>query len=315
MPLHSNARRGFAMRLAAVAFAFAPLASLAETAITVSVAPAPEFVPVFVAKDSGFFKARGLDVTPQITPNGSVAVQGIQAGSIHIGSISVSSLLQAADSGLDLVVIAGGAIASSTDKNYGIVAKTGSGIERPEDLAGKRVGVPGLDSFFHVLARQWLTNKGVDYKKVTFVEAPFPQLSDVMKAGNVSAIITTEPFLGRTVNAGVGSRVFYIAADLPDGLPPFVYVAKREWAVKNPELVKGFRDAMAEAVTLVSTRPADAIATYGKYVKLPPEALASVKINKLDINVSAQQLELWDAMMRRQGMLRKPLVASRLLTP
>lgn len=313
MPLPQLTRR--AVSFVAPVLALSPLLALAETPLVVSVAPAPEFVPVFVAKDNGFLKKRDLDVTPQITPNGAVAIQGIQAGSIQIGSVSVSSLLQATDSGLDLVVICGGAIASVTDRNFGIVAKAGSGVERAEDLAGKRVGVAGLDSFFHVLARQWLTNKGVDYKKVTFVEAPFPQLADIMKAGNVQAVVTTEPFLGRTVSSGVGEKVFYIAADLPDGLPPFVYVARRDWAAKNPGIVKGFREAMNEAVQLTTERPAEAVATYGKYVKLPPEALASIKINKLDTNVTARQLELWESMLRQQGMLRKPLVASRLLTP
>lgn len=313
MPAVQRSRR--ALCLLAPAMAFAPLSVFAETALVVSVAPAPEFVPVFIAKDQGYFKKRALEVTPQITPNGAVAIQGIQAGSIQIGSVSVSSLLQATDSGLDLVVVCGGAIASATDKNYGIVAKAGSGIERPEDLVDKRIGVAGLDSFFHVLARQWLTNKGVDYKKVTFVEAPFPQLADVMKAGNVQAVITTEPFLGRTVSAGIGEKVFYIAADLPDGLPPFVYVARRDWVAKNAEVVKGFREAMGGAVQFTAARPADAVATYGKYVKLPPEALASIKINKLDTNVTPQQLELWEGMMRKQGMLRRPLVAARLLAP
>lgn len=292
-----------------------PLGGQAQTPLVVSLAPAPEFVPVLVAADQGFFKNRDLGVAPQITPNGAVAIQGIQAGSIQIGSVSVSSLLQATDSGLDLVVVCGGAIASSSDKNYGIVAKTGSGIERAEDLVDKRIGVAGLDSFFHVLARQWLTNKGVDFKKVTFVEAPFPQLADVMKAGNVHAVITTEPFLGRTVGSGVGEKVFYIAADLPDGLPPFVYVARRDWVLKNADVVRRFREAMDEAVQFTAARPAEAVAVYGKHVKLPPEALASIRINKLDTRVTTQQLELWEGMMRRQGMLRKPLVAARLLAP
>jgi len=311
MPAILELRR--ALCVLAAALSIAPSFAAAETSLVVSVSPAPEFVPTFIAKDQGLFKKRGLEITPQITPNGSVAIQGLQAGSLQIASVSVSSLLQATDSGLDLVVVAGGAIASNTDRNYGIVVKADSGIERAEDLAGKRMGVAGLDSFFHVLARQWLTNKGVDYKKVTFVEAPFPQLADVMKAGNVSAVITTEPFLSRTVSSGVGDKVFYIAADLPDGLPPFVYVARRDWVAKNPETVKAFRQAMAEAVEFTGSHPADAVSIYGRYVKLPPEALANIKINKLDIDVTANQLEQWEGMMRRQGMLRRPLVASHLL--
>lgn len=287
----------------------------AATPIVVSVAPAPEFVPVFVARELGLFNKRGLEVTPQITPNGAVAAQGIQAGSIHIGAISVTSMLQANDSGLDLVVVAGGAIASRTDKNYGVVAKAGAAIDRPEDFAGKRVGVPGIDSFFHVLFREWLTNKGVDYKKVSFVESTLPQLADVMRAGNVSAIVTTEPFLSRAVNAGVGDKVFHIAADLPDRLPPFVYTARRDWVAQNPQVAKAFKEAVVEAIQFVRSQPAEAVAIYGRNVKLPAEALASIRINELSADVSPAQLGAWDDMMRRQGMLRRPLDLVRLIAP
>jgi NitT/TauT family transport system substrate-binding protein len=285
----------------------------ANTALTVSVAPAPEFVPVFIAREMGFFQRRGLEVTPQVTPNGAVAVQGIQAGSLQIGAVSVSSMLQANDSGLDLVVVAGGAIASKADKNYGVVVKVGAGIDKPEDFVGKRVGVPGLDSFFHVLVRQWLTNKGVDHKKVSFVESTLPQLSDVMKAGNVSAIVTTEPFLGRAVSSGVGDKVFHIAADLPDGLPPFVYTARRDWVAQNPRLARAFKEALTEAIQYAKAQPAEAVAIYGRYIKLPPEALAAIKINEMSAEVTPRQLGTWEEMLRRQGMLRKQPDLARLI--
>jgi NitT/TauT family transport system substrate-binding protein len=224
-------------------------------------------------------------------------------------------MLQANDSGLDLIVVAGGAIASKTDKNYGVVAKAGAAVDKPEDFAGKRIGVPGIDSFFHVLFREWLTTQGVDYRKVNFVESTLPQLADVMKAGNVSAIVTTEPFLSRAVNAGIGAKVFHIAADLPDRLPPFVYTARRDWVGQNAQVAKAFKEAVAEAIQFVRSQPAEAVAIYGRNVKLPPEALASIRINELSADVTPAQLSTWEDMMRRQGMLRRPLDAGRLILP
>ena len=286
----------------------------AQTKILLGVAPAGEFIAGMVAREQGFFKKRGLDVDLQIMPPGAT-VPGLQSGSLQIGAVGTPTLLQTSDSGLDFVLVAGGAIASKTDTNFGLLVKTGVVIDKPQDFVGKKIGTPGLESFFHVLAREWFTINKVDYKKVTFVEVPFPQLSDVMKAGTVDAVLTTEPFKSRTIEAGVGTKFVAIAADLPDGLPPFIYAAKRDWAAANADAVKAFREALAEGIRFADASPDAARADYGKYVKLPPDALAKVRWNKMSATVTPQQLALWDDMMRRQGMLKNPGDMAKLVAP
>jgi len=105
----------------------------------------------------------------------------------------------------------------------------------------------------------------------------------------------------------------YIAADLPDGLPPFVYLMRRAWAAEHPGVAAAFQAAMAEAVAFAEANPDAAREIYGRNVKLPPEALATIRISKMNATVTPDQIERWDDMMRRQGMLRKPLDARRLL--
>jgi NitT/TauT family transport system substrate-binding protein len=289
-------------------------ARAADTKITVGIAPMPEFVPVFIAIEKGYFKKRGLDVTPQVISNPANGTVALQADSLQVVADSVTTLLQATDSGLDLVVASGGAIASKSDVIFGVVGKTGSGIAKPADLVGKKMGMPGLNSFFHVLTREWLTVNGVDYRKVKFVEVAFPQLADVMKAGTVDAIMTAEPFMTRAIKNGIGDKTFLIAADLPDGLPPFVYTMRRQWAREHPGVAAAFQAAMAEAVTFAEAEPEAARAIYGRNVKLPPDALATIRISKMNATVTPVQLDLWQDMMRRQGMLRKAVDTKRLLT-
>ncbi len=65
---------------------------------------------------------------------------------------------------------------------------------KPQDLVGKKVGVPGLNAFLHVMFREWIKANGVDPKQVQFVETPFPQMNEIMKAGNVDAVVAAEPF-------------------------------------------------------------------------------------------------------------------------
>jgi NitT/TauT family transport system substrate-binding protein len=285
-------------------------AAAAETKVVIATAPAPEMVAVFVAKDEGLFKKYGLDADVRVIQGGGAVPAAMVSNSIQIGALGTPNLLQANDSGLDFVIVAGGAVASRTDENYGIVARVDSGIVQPQDFAGKKVGLAGLEGFFHVLAREWLSKQGVDAKSVTFVEGNFPSLGDLLKARTVDAIVTTQPFLGRALANGAGGKVFYIAHDLPDGLPPFLYAATRKWAEANPEAAKAFKLAVADAISLAEAHPDAARATYGKYVKLPPDALATVKWNKMSADVSAQQVQLWIDMMTRQNMLKSRIDAS-----
>jgi NitT/TauT family transport system substrate-binding protein len=276
----------------------------AQTKMTIGVPPVPEFVLPMIAVEKGYFRDHGIDATIKIIPGGQSMPAALQSDSLQIAALSTASLIQVTDSGLDLVIVAGGAIASVDDTNYGIVAGANSGIEKPEDFIGKKIGTPGLGSFFHIMAREWFRRKGVDWQKITFVESTFPQLADLLKARTVDAVLSTNPFLQRAAVPGVGAKVFYIAANLPDRLPPFVYASSRAWADSHREAAAGFRLAMDRAIAFEQRDLPATLEIFGKYVKMPPEVLKTLTINKLDTNVTPQQVQLWVDMMDKQDMLR-----------
>src|SRR4051794_2107497 len=281
-----------------------PCVAAAQTKITIGVPPVPEFVLPMIAVEKGYFKDHGIEATIKVIPGGQSMPAALQSDSLQVAALSTASLIQVTDSGLDLVIVSGGAIASVNDTNYGIVAGANSGIEKPEDFIGKKVGTPGLGSFFHIMAREWFRRKGVDWHKITFVESTFPQLADLLKARTVDAVLSTNPFLQRAAVPGIGGKLFYIAADLPDRLPPFVYAGSRTWTSAHRDAAAGFRLAMDKAIAFQQADLAAALEIFGKYVKLPPEVLKTLTINKLDTDVTPQQVQLWVDMMEKQDMLR-----------
>jgi NitT/TauT family transport system substrate-binding protein len=291
--------------LAAIAIQIA-LASIAaaQTKIMIGVPPVPEFVLPMIAVEKGYFRDFGLDATIKIIPGGQSMPAALQSDSLQIAALSTTSLIQVTDSGLDLVIVSGGAIASVDDTNYGIVTGANSGMEKPEDFIGKKIGTPGLGSFFHIMAREWFRRKGVDWHKITFVESTFPQLADLSKAHTVDAVLSTTPFLQRAAAPGIGGKTFYIATELPDRLPPFVYASSRAWAAAHPEAAAGFKLALDKAVAFEQSDLAASLEIFGKYVKMPPEVLKTLTINKLDTNVTPQQVQLWVDMMEQQDLLR-----------
>ena len=144
--------------------------AFAQTKIVVGFTAVPDFAAAFIAKERGFFDKHKLDVTLQQLPLTSNVPPALMSDSIQIGGTTPPVFLQAVDSGLDLVAVAAGATYDNTKGFVNIVGKTGANIRTAQDFVGKKFGVPGIGGTMHVLVRRWLADKGVDSKRVTFIE-------------------------------------------------------------------------------------------------------------------------------------------------
>lgn len=272
-----------------------------------------DFATVFVAAEQGYFTKRKLDVELKFIPLNSTIPAAIQSDSLQMGGPTPSVFLQAVEGGLDHVVFAGGGITSKTITGFGLVAKAGSGIRTAQDVVGKKVGVPGLGAFLHVTFRAWLKQNGVDYKKVNFVEASFPQHGDLLRGGSIDAVVSADPFMSRIVDSGVGYVASYYSTFLEAGNHTILYAAKRDWAQKNAAQVRLFRDAVLEAATFIGQPKNDEAvrAAIAKYTKLPPAIVAKVQISPPGPTVSEKQMAYWVGLMKDQGMLQTdPKVAN-----
>ncbi len=272
-----------------------------------------DFATVFVAAEQGYFTKRKLDVELKFIPLNSTIPAAIQSDSLQMGGPTPSVFLQSVEGGLDHVVFAGGGITSKTITGFGLVAKAGSGIRTAQDVVGKKVGVPGLGAFLHVTFRAWLKQSGVDYKKVNFVEASFPQHGDLLRGGSIDAVVSADPFMSRIVDSGVGYVASYYSTFLEAGNHTILYAAKRDWAQKNAAQVRLFREAVLEAATFIGQPKNDEAvrAAIAKYTKLPPAIVAKVQISPPGPTVSEKQMAYWVGLMKDQGMLQTdPKVAN-----
>jgi NitT/TauT family transport system substrate-binding protein len=214
--------------------------------------------------------------------------------------------LQAVDGGLDHVVLSGGGLTSKSITGFGLVARAGSGIKNAQDVIGKKVGVPGLGAFLHVTFRGWLKNQGVDYRKVNFVEAAFPQHGDLLRGGTLDAVVSADPFMSRITDSGAGYVASYYSTFLPEGEPTILYTARRDWVQKNTAAAHAFQQAIQEAAAFM-VKPANndrVRSAMAKYIKLPPEVLAKVQISPPAPVINEKQLAYWVALMKDQEMLK-----------
>jgi NitT/TauT family transport system substrate-binding protein len=309
-------RRSILSGLAAAAAGTLALPVRSETTkIVFGYTAVTDFASVFVAASEGLFAKRSLDVELKFIPLNSTIPAALQSDSLQIGGPTPSVFLQAVDGGLDLVVLAGGGVTSKTMTGFGLVARAGSGIRTPQDCVGKKIGVPGLGAFLHVTFRAWLKQSGVDYKKVNFIEASFPQHADLLRGGSIDAVVTADPFMSRITESGAGYVASYYSTFLAEGNHTIYHAAKREWVQKNPAAARAFRESVQEAAMFMQQpKNADQVrAIIGKYIKLPPEVIAKIQISPPGPLVSEKQLDYWVAMMKDQEMLKTQINVAQLL--
>src|SRR5882724_8005766 len=95
------ARIAAALLLSAAGFA---TAAAQPVKVTIGYPPATDFLPVYVAKEKGFFDKHNLDTTLTRLPVVTNIPSAIVSDSVQIGMTTVPVLLQATDGGLDFVI-------------------------------------------------------------------------------------------------------------------------------------------------------------------------------------------------------------------
>jgi NitT/TauT family transport system substrate-binding protein len=286
----------------------------AQTKIQIGCTATSDCASAMVAVDEGIFKKHGLDAEMVLIGINSNIPAAILSNSIQIGSPTSTVFLQAADGGLDLVAVSGASIMNpASNANITAFVRNGITINSPKDFVGKKVGAPGLGAFLHVLFVKWLVEKGVDPKSVNFVEVTFPTMSDIIKSGGVDAVLTAEPFVTRMTNAGLGSVGARYAVDLARTEPIIFYATARDWAEKNPDTIKKFRAAIAEAAPIVNNDKEKTSASISKFTKQPIELVKATPPNKSEPELKADQLGWWIEIMSSQKMLQTKLDLDKLI--
>lgn len=274
--------------------------------ITLGYIPAnPEGITAFIAKEQGFFAKHGLDVTMAGVPMMGTLPPALVSGSNQVAAITATTLVQADDSGLDLVAIAG---SSSTSKrsmsSYGVVVQNDSTIRTAKDLIGKKVAVPGFGAFMDLMMREWLVQNGVQVKQVNFVEIGLPNLPDVLRTKSVDAIVSFGAQMQRIKTNKLGTPIADFTVQAGEGQSTTLFAATGDWVKKNPAAVKAFKAAAKDAVDFIHANPDKATEILSSYTKLPADdikAIGGLPAAKAEITID--QIKWWQALMTRQGMI------------
>lgn len=134
-----------------------------------------------------------------------------------------------------------------------VVVSGKSGITSVQGLIGKRIGYFGSDSgTFQAIDLTLRDGYGINLaKQATLVQSDPEVLPELLRKGDVDAILDFEPFGDRAIQEANGTRLFGVtpyAQKKWNWTPPLAMLwANRSWVSKNPELAADVQKAFAAA--------------------------------------------------------------------
>ena len=119
----------------------------------------PRLMPLWVARDQGFFAKYGIESEPVLLRSGATLVTGMASGDIQIGRTAGAAVLSAVAAGHDITRLA----TFSSRNSYDVVARPN--IKRPEDLRGKKLAINSVGGGTWIGAMLWLESFGLDVQR------------------------------------------------------------------------------------------------------------------------------------------------------
>ena len=253
--------------LLAALFVYVP--ALAQTKVIVAYGLAADFLPAFVAKEEGIFAKNKLDVTMQVAQNSSLVPAMLASNSAQIGINTAPNLVLSAEGGLDQVAIAGAARLQKANPRISLITRPGFTVTKAEDLRGKKVGVPGINSVIDLFLKKWLVDHGVALNQLSLIESAPPQMGDNLKNGQLDAVAIFEPLASRFVSSGSGARSVDFFSEVNPDVVGSLWAAQRNWATANAAAVAAFRASLAEGMDFIAKNPERAHQIEAKYLGFP----------------------------------------------
>jgi len=197
--------------------------------------------PLWATKDLGLLAKYGINADLVLTPGSTRQIQAMLGNSVHFAQVDAVTTINAIAAGADLVMISG----SLNTFPFSFVAQ--KEIRKPEDLAGKKVGIVGFGGANELAILLALKEWNVPRSAVTILQAggaPQRYLGMVTKA--LDATVLAQPEVGEAQRQGMNVLV-HMRDMKTAAFPMNVMVVRRSFLQQNRDLVKRYQQAYAEA--------------------------------------------------------------------
>lgn len=226
-------------------------------------APVTVYLPLWVAKDAGFFAKNGLEVELVHVGSSPLSLSAFFAGEIDIlgggGSAGPNAYLRGQR---DL------AFFTSMNNKFVFTIYGHPSIASLQGVRGKRVGVTRFGGTMDFATRHFLKQTGMDPgRDVSMIQVGRAQdILAALTAGSVDAGTMAFPYDIKAKELG-----YRELADLTQSGARYAsssLLARRQFLAQNKERTEGTVRALIEAIHLIRTRRDDAIKILARYTRL-----------------------------------------------
>lgn len=270
------------------------------------------YIPDITLKDVG------------VVQGGPEAMQALATGQVDLAGSFVGAVANVVSNGTPIKAVI--AYYGSDSKAYDeILVRTGSGISKPSDLIGKKVGVNTLGAQAEALIDLWLKKNGLteaQINQVTLVPLPSIDIEAALRHGQIDAGLFNGALLTKAVQGG-GLTSIMKDTDVFGDYNGGSYEMADSWLAAHPAAATEFVTGMAKAIHYIKTHSAsNVLGIYDKWLTAHGEqddvsALStwvSTGIATPYGQLSNADFTRWIPWLQEKGLLKASLNASSLYT-
>ena len=218
-------------------------------------------LPLWAARDGGYFKKHGLDFDLISMPSGNEGMSALIAGELEFLAIAGSTTASAAVGGADVV-----ALGTTVERLVAFLVVAPS-IQKSEELKGKSVGISRFGTSIDTGARMAIQHYGLEpIKDVSIVQiGAVSSILSAMRGGRIQAAILTYPSIIQARREGY--RELLDIASLGTPYASTGITVRRSYLQQRRDLVTNYVKAIVESIARVKKDKPFAVDVMSKYLR------------------------------------------------